>query len=215
MTNQVYATSTSSRAAKVADCMMAVQVPPAGPFIKPVLDFHNLVGLWARRNLDVRQLLQHRTSCQARVLGSCADLSLWLRPGALNLNRLPDRITTKTDGFGLADAGQDGDVIKFVDGMFEPQPFDMSAGIDIDNQKAGSGACVLGAQPRLEGQSFESLVMPWPRQADHRKAPDKGQPTGMTGQKGDRGNRAVGGVNGAEFPQARVQHPQLAIIKPG
>ena len=48
-----------------------------------------------------------------------------MRGCKVNLHRLFDRLAANAEGLGLAHAGQDCDIIKFINRMFEAQPFDM------------------------------------------------------------------------------------------
>ncbi len=119
--------------------------------------------------------------------------------GPLHPHCLLDIVTAKPDGFGLADTGQNGNIIKLVYGMLKAQPFDMAAGIDVNDQQAGTGSGIFGSQRLFQRQPLECLVMARPRQTDHGRAADKGQATGIAGQKRHGCNGARGGINGAKL----------------
>lgn len=77
-----------------------------------------------------------------------------------NLHCLPDRFPAKADGVGLADAGQNRDIVELVNRMFKTQPFDMPPGIDIDDRQARAGGGLFGLLCRVKRQACDGLMVP-------------------------------------------------------
>ena len=77
-----------------------------------------------------------------------------------NLHCLPDRFPAKADGVGLADAGQNRDIVELVNRMFKTQPFDMPPGIDIDDRRARAGGGLFGPLCRVKRQACDGLMVP-------------------------------------------------------
>ena len=98
--------------------------------------------------------------------------------------------------------------------MFEPEPLDHIAAVDIDHDQAATGARVPVGEAPVEGQTGKASAEPRLREADDGRPADEGEAARIAGAETDRREAAAGRIDGAELAGSRIQEPEPAVGKP-